>query len=64
MWQTIRTVSGVVLIGLGLAGMLLPVIPGTPLLIGGVALLGSNHPWVRPCLARLRLWRQKWKRSR
>ena len=63
MWQTIRTVSGVVLIGLGLAGMLLPVIPGTPLLIGGVALLGAHHPWVRPFVVRVRLWRRKWKRS-
>jgi uncharacterized membrane protein YbaN (DUF454 family) len=55
-------VTGLTLVALGVIGMLLPVIPGIPLLIAGVALLGTNHPWVRPLIARLRLWRRKWKR--
>ena len=59
MWATIRTVAGMILIGLGLVGMVLPVVPGIPLLLAGVALLGTNHPWVRPFMARLRLWRRK-----
>jgi len=59
MWGTIRTVAGVVLFGLGLVGMVLPVLPGIPLLLAGVALLGTNHPWVRPFMARLRLWRRR-----
>jgi hypothetical protein len=63
-WRTIRTVAGLILIGLGLLGLLLPVIPGIPLLIAGVSLVGTNHPWVRPVIARLRAWRRKWKRSR
>jgi uncharacterized membrane protein YbaN (DUF454 family) len=54
----IRTVAGVALVGLGLIGMLVPVLPGIPLLLAGVALLGSDHPWVRPCMARLRSWRR------
>ncbi len=57
MWGTIRVIAGVPLIGLGLVGLLVPVIPGIPLLLAGVALLGTDHPWVRPCMARLRLWR-------
>jgi uncharacterized membrane protein YbaN (DUF454 family) len=48
-----------VLIVLGLLGMLMPVLPGIPFLLAGVALLGSSHPWVRPFIARLRLWRRK-----
>ncbi|MBI4571921.1 MAG: hypothetical protein HY713_01375 [candidate division NC10 bacterium] len=64
MWRTIRTVAGLILIGLGLLGLLLPVIPGIPLLIAGVALVGTSHPWVRPTIARLRVWRGKWRRSR
>jgi hypothetical protein len=56
--------AGLILIGLGLVGMLLPVMPGIPLLIAGIALVGVNHPWVRPVTARLRAWRQKRKRSR
>lgn len=55
---------GLILIGLGVLGLLLPVIPGIPLLVAGVALVGSNHPWIRPLAARLRVWRRKWKRSR
>lgn len=54
----IRTVAGVALICLGLVGMLMPVLPGIPLLLAGVALLGSDHPWVRPFMARLRFWHQ------
>lgn len=64
MWRTIRMVAGLILIVLGLLGLLLPVMPGVPLLIAGVALVGTNHPWVRPAIARLRAWRRKWKRSR
>ncbi len=63
MWRTIRTVIGLILIVLGLLGLLVPVIPGIPLLIAGVALVGSNHPLIRPVIARLRVWRRKWKGS-
>jgi uncharacterized membrane protein YbaN (DUF454 family) len=62
-WRTIRTVIGLILIGVGLIGLLVPVMPGIPLLIAGVALVGTNHPWVRPVIARLRAWRRKWKGS-
>ncbi len=64
MWRTHRTVAGLILIGLGLIGLLLPVMPGIPLLIAGVALMGARHPWVRPAMARLRAWRRLWRRSR
>lgn len=63
-WRTIRTVIGLILIGVGLLGLLVPVMPGIPLLIAGVALVGSNHPLIRPAIARLRTWRRKWRRSR
>lgn len=58
-WRTVRMVTGLILIGLGLMGLLLPILPGIPLLIAGVALVGTNHPWLRPWVARLRLWRRK-----
>ncbi len=58
-WRTFRIVAGVALFGLGLLGMVLPVLPGIPLLLAGVALLGTNHPWVRPFMVRFRLWRRK-----
>jgi uncharacterized membrane protein YbaN (DUF454 family) len=62
----VRTVTGLTLIALGVIGILLPIIPGVPLFIVGVALVGANHPWVRPFTVRLRAWRRKlrWKESR
>lgn len=64
MWRIIRPILGVTLIILGALGMLLPIIPGIPLLIAGVALLGSKHPWVRPLMVRFRAWRLARKRRR
>jgi uncharacterized membrane protein YbaN (DUF454 family) len=61
--RTVRLIAGVLLVTLGVIGMLMPVLPGIPLLVAGVALLGSNHPWVRPLVARLRLWRRKGTRA-
>jgi hypothetical protein len=58
-WRTFRIVAGVALIVLGLLGMVLPVLPGIPFLLAGGALLGTNHPWVRPFMVRFRLWRRK-----
>ncbi len=64
MWKQIRLIGGFTLIALGLLGTLLPIMPGIPLLIAGIALVGTNHPWIRPLMARLRAWRRKWKRPR
>ena len=62
-WRKVRVVTGLTLIGLGAIGIFLPIIPGVPLFIAGVALVGANHPWVRPFMVRLRLWRRRRKRS-
>ena len=45
--MSLRNVSGIVLIAAGLAGLLLPIIPGVPLLLAGAALLGPHHKIVR-----------------
>ncbi len=42
------------LLVLGLVGWLLPIIPGTPSLIAGVALLAADHPRLQPWAARLK----------
>jgi len=52
------------LIVVGLLGLVLPVIPGVPLLLAGVAVLGQDHPLVRPALAWLRRQRAAWRRPR
>lgn len=51
------------LIVVGLLGLVLPVISGVPLLLAGVAVLGQDHPLVRPALAWLRRRREAWQRA-
>lgn len=41
-----RRIAGRCLLAVGVAGVLLPVIPGTPFLIAGAAILGSGDPVV------------------
>lgn len=55
--QAARVVAGVLLVAVGVLGLVLPIIPGVPLLIAGVALLGPEHPLVRPFAERLERWR-------
>lgn len=45
------TVVGATLVLLGLAGVVLPVIPGPLLIIGGLALLATEYVWARRALA-------------
>ena len=45
-----RTAAGWVLVGLGVLGMVLPVIPGVPLLIAGLVVLSARYRWASDCL--------------
>ena len=47
MTAKLRNASGMTLIGVGLLGIVLPFIPGIPLVLAGAAMLGGNHPLVR-----------------
>ena len=38
---------GFSLIVLGAIGSLVPIVPGVPMILAGVALVGSDHPWIR-----------------
>jgi uncharacterized protein YqgC (DUF456 family) len=42
-----RHVGGIALLIAGLLGLLLPLVPGIPLIAAGVAMLGADHPLVR-----------------
>jgi uncharacterized membrane protein YbaN (DUF454 family) len=46
--MSLRSLSGYGLLLLGVAGCLLPVIPGIPFLLAGAAVLGWDHWAVRP----------------
>jgi uncharacterized membrane protein YbaN (DUF454 family) len=54
--QILRTIAGIVLLALGVAGLVVPILPGVPLLIAAAAVLGDEHPLVRPAVGRLRRW--------
>jgi uncharacterized membrane protein YbaN (DUF454 family) len=47
------------LIGVGIVGTLLPIIPGIPMVIAGVALVGPGHPVLRPVMTRIERWRRR-----
>jgi uncharacterized membrane protein YbaN (DUF454 family) len=53
----LREATGFALVIAGLLGMLLPLIPGAPLLVAGVAVLGTNHPLIQPWMERIERWR-------
>jgi uncharacterized membrane protein YbaN (DUF454 family) len=53
----LREATGFALVIAGLLGMLLPLIPGAPLLLAGVAVLGTSHPRIQPWIERIERWR-------
>jgi uncharacterized protein YqgC (DUF456 family) len=54
--RSIRTGAGLLLVVVGLAGLVLPVVPGIPILIAGLALLGTDHPVRVAITRRLQRW--------
>jgi hypothetical protein len=60
----LKVVGGCALIFLGLLGMVLPIIPGIPILVAGVAILGTDHPIIRPFARRFEQLRQKYTNSK
>ncbi len=51
-----RRACGWALMVLGIAGCVLPVIPGIPLLIAGLIILGRDYEWARSALHRVKQW--------
>ena len=61
---SLRIAAGLVLVGLGVAGLLLPIVPGWLFLIPGLALLGRHFQWARRLWAVARAARAKWRRRK
>lgn len=60
----LRVLAGMVLLAAGVLGTLLPVLPGFPLIVAGMAVLGPDHPWSRAVTDRLRQWRERLRKER
>ncbi len=56
-WQKVKVILGIALCVIGVAGTLVPVIPGVPMILAGVALMGTDHPLVRKLKERFQKWR-------
>ena len=64
MHRHLKVVGGCTLIFVGLLGMILPIIPGIPILVAGVAILGTDHPIIRPFARRFEQLRQRYTNSK
>lgn len=56
-WSLFRLILGTVLMLIGVLGTLLPIIPGLPVFLAGVAVAGSSHPVTRFVRHRWQMWR-------
>jgi hypothetical protein len=66
MKATLRTAGAWTLIFIGVAGCVLPIIPGIPILAAGLAMLGKDHWLVRRCSEWLRkrgIWPREGKKD-
>ena len=61
--RRVRVAAGLALLGIGAVGTLLPALPGIPLMVAGMAVLGPDHPWSRAITNRLRRWRARFAKA-
>ena len=60
--RALRNIAGFTLIAIGIVGVSLPIIPGIVLIMAGAAMLGAEHPAVRPFMKFLEKRREMLKR--
>lgn len=58
LWRATKISAGSLLVLLGLAGLLLPVLQGILFLVLGLGLLSTEIPWLRDKRVRLKAWRR------
>ena len=59
-----RLAGGWLLIVAGLAGVVLPILPGIPLLLAGLGLLACEYVWARRMLERVKRWWEEARRKK
>jgi len=67
MWGTLRKgvalFVGLLLIGLGIIGMILPLVPGIPFFLLGLGVLSASSRRIRGLLEDLKRRARRWRRS-
>ncbi len=53
-----RMAAGYLMMVLAVIGVVVPILPTVPFLLAGAALLGREHPLIRPFMQRLNNWRK------
>jgi uncharacterized protein len=51
-----RFIGGWLLILVGIAGCVLPILPGVPLILAGLALLAEEYAWARRWMDKFKAW--------
>lgn len=54
--KALVAIGGGLLVLVGVAGFVLPILPGTVLLVAGLLLWSSEFGWAKDVLARVRAW--------
>jgi len=57
-------IVGWVCLTVGLLGLVLPILPGIPLMLAGLAALSTQHRWARALMLRLKSRYRKYLRER
>jgi hypothetical protein len=54
--KRLRTFAGFLLLLVGTAGLVRPFVPGAVLILAGITLVGTDHPWLAPIVGKVRGW--------
>jgi len=63
MRQHLREIIGFILIGVGLIGFLIPIMPSVPFILAGIALIGADNPRLKPLLERVKGLKEKFTKN-
>jgi uncharacterized membrane protein YbaN (DUF454 family) len=59
LWSKLKILAGLLMVVLAVAGLFVPIMPTVPFLLAAVAMLGRDHPAVRPFTSRFDRWRDR-----
>lgn len=64
-WKRVgRFIGGWTLMVVGVLGCILPIIPGVPLILAGLALLASEYAWAQRWMDAFKGWLARFKKKR